>query len=84
MSDTTQLACCQLTPTDQLVVQLVRPADMPAVRRTTYPAVVRITWPSESTIVDPKQFPETAAGLTRLFAGASTALARLKAGRRVL
>ena len=37
-----------------------------------HPAVVRIVWPVQSTIVNPKHFPEVAAMLTRLFAEAAT------------
>jgi hypothetical protein len=45
MQDITQLAFCQLTDTDQVVVQLVRPP-MPTVERTLHPTVVRIIWPT--------------------------------------
>ena len=56
-------------------MQLVRPTDMPA--------VVHIVWPPQSTMVNPKYFPEVAAMLTRLFAEAATALAQIKARRRL-
>ena len=46
-------------------------------------AVVRIVWPPQSTIVNPKHFPEVAAMLTRLIAEAATTLAQIKARRRL-
>jgi hypothetical protein len=78
MNDITQLAFAQLTPTDQLVVQLLRLDDMPAGERTLKPAAVRILWPLRPTVVNTDQFPETAAVAARLFAGAATELAHLK------
>jgi hypothetical protein len=67
-----------------LVVQLIRAADMPAIARTVNPAVVRIVWPTQPTIVDPKQFPEMAAVVAKLFAGASVELSRIAAMRKGL
>jgi hypothetical protein len=47
------------------------------------PPAVRITWPAAPTIVNPKQFPDTAATVARLFAEAATTLASIKANRRL-
>jgi hypothetical protein len=44
-------------------------------------AVVPIVWPLQSTMVNPKYFPEVAAMLTRLFAEAATTLAQIKSRR---
>jgi hypothetical protein len=44
-------------------------------------AVVPIVWPLQSTMVNPKYFPEVAAMLTRLFAEAATTLAHIKSRR---
>jgi hypothetical protein len=76
VSDITQLAFCQLNQTDQLVVQLLRSEDMAA--------ACRILWPTQPTIVAADAFPETAAVLCKLFAGASVELSRIKAQRWTL
>ena len=83
MSDTTQLAFAQLTNADALVVQLIRPR-IPAVERVLHPTVVRIVWPTQPTVVDAQTFQETAGIVAKLFAGASTELARLRAMHRDL
>ena len=70
----TPLASAQINH-DHLKVELVEP--------DTMPAMVRIVWPDASTVVDPKRFPDTAAMIARLFAEAATALARIKANRRL-
>jgi hypothetical protein len=44
------------------------------------PATVSVTWPRESLSISPRRFPDVAATIARLFANASTELARLKAG----
>jgi hypothetical protein len=44
---------------------------------------VTITWPSTPLSISKRRFPDLAATLTRLFANASTELARLKAGDRL-
>jgi len=75
MSESTDLARGTINGADELSVQLIRPTDMPA--------VVRIVWPLQSTIVNPKHFPEVAAMLTRLLAEAATTLAQIKARRRL-
>ena len=84
MNDITDLARGTLNGADELAVQLIRSADMPAAEHTPKPAVVRIVWPPASTVVDPKRFPEVAAQPTRLFAESATTLAQLKARYRGL
>ena len=46
------------------------------------PAVVIITWPVKPTVCHPRRFPEIAAAIVRLFATASTELARINARKR--
>lgn len=77
MSHTTMLGETQLTqsPHNVVTIELVAPDDMPA--------TVKITWPLLPTVVDPRRFPDTAAVVARMFASASTELARIKAGRRL-
>jgi len=47
------------------------------------PAIVRIVWPPAPTVVSPRQFPEVAAMLTRLFAEAAVTLASIKASEQL-
>jgi hypothetical protein len=82
MNDITDLAHATINGADELAVQLIRPADMPAIERSTKPAVVRIVWPLQPTLVDPRRFPDTAAVIVRLFAEAATTLSQIKAWRR--
>ena len=84
MTDVTQLAHVHINGADELFVQLVRPIDMSAAVRTVNPPIVRIVWPLQPTILDPKQFPDVAAAIVRMFASASTELARMKARKRAL
>ena len=73
MSQVTELASSQINGADQLTVQLIRPnAD---------PAIVRIVWPAQPTVVTPQRFPGAAAAIVRMFAAASTELARIEARR---
>jgi hypothetical protein len=45
-------------------------------------ATVTITWPKNAISISPRSFPDIAAAIARLFANASTELARIKAGDR--
>ena len=75
MSKQTTLASSQITPSgDTITVELVAPDD--------FPAVVSITWPASPTILDPKLFGDTAAGIVRMFSAAHIELARIKAWMR--
>jgi hypothetical protein len=84
MSKITVLASCQLNGAESVTVQLLRTEDMPAVNRTITPGIVRVLWPPQPTIIDPKQFPDVAAGIVRMFATASTELAAIRARKRPL
>ncbi len=76
MSEATELARGQINGHDHLVIQLIKPADMPA--------IVRIAWPAQATVASPSQFPDTAAAMVaRLFAEAATTLAAVKARRKL-
>ena len=46
------------------------------------PAVVIVTWPLQPTMLHPRRFPDGAVAIVRLFATASTELARIKARKR--
>jgi hypothetical protein len=59
MTEVTPLASSQINH-DHLKVELVEP--------DTMPAMVRIVWPPQSTVVDPKRFPDVAAAVAQLFA----------------
>jgi hypothetical protein len=45
--------------------------------------MVRVVWPLQASLIDPKAFPDAAAVIARLFAEAATALASIKARRRL-
>ncbi len=75
MSKITPLADAQLTPSDTLKIELVE--------TDTTPAVVIVTWPAKPTVCHPRRFPEIAAVIVRLFATASTELARIKGRKRL-
>jgi hypothetical protein len=59
---------------DQLTVELVEPATMPA--------MVRIVWPPAPTVVESRRFPDVAAQIAQLFARAHVVLASLRAHGR--
>jgi hypothetical protein len=82
MSKITVLASCQLNGAESVTVQLLKTEDMPAVNRTISPGIVRVLLPDHPSIIDPKQFPDAAAVIVRMFAAASTELARIKARKR--
>jgi hypothetical protein len=71
MNEATELAHGRINGHDSITVQLIRPADMPA--------IVRIAWPLQATVISPREFSDIAAMVARLFAGASTELARIQA-----
>ena len=75
MSKLTTLASGQINATDAITVVLVEPEGMPS--------SVIIHWPAQSTVSIPHQFPEVAAAAMRVLAKASTALASIRAGRRL-
>jgi hypothetical protein len=59
---------------DTIVIELVEPADMPA--------VVRIVWPSAPTITTPAKLNEVAAKAMKILAYASTRYAQIRTQRR--
>jgi hypothetical protein len=69
----TELARGDITAADELFVELIKPADMPA--------MIRITWPPQPTVVQPARFADTASFIVRLFARANTELTRIRARR---
>jgi hypothetical protein len=73
VSKSTILAEGQITssPHNTITVELIELDDQ---------ARVMITWPKKTLSISPRRFPDLAASLTRLFANASTELARIKAG----
>jgi hypothetical protein len=75
MSQVTQLASGQITAVDVLTIELIEADETPA--------VVIVRWPVKPTVLHPRRFSDTAATIARLFAEASTALARIKASRRL-
>jgi hypothetical protein len=75
VSKVTPLASNQITATDTITVELIE-ADKT-------PAVVIVSWPVKPTVLHPRRFPDAAATIARLFAEAHTALAAIKAGRRL-
>ena len=73
MSKVTTLADGQITGAASILIELVEAEETPA--------AVIITWPAKPTVCHPRRFPEIAAAIVRLFATASTELARIK-GRK--
>ena len=73
MSKITPLGRAQINTSDQIVIELVTPDDLPA--------AVRIHWPDKPSVTGARNFPDTAAAVVNLFAEAATALARIKARR---
>lgn len=70
-SFTTPLASAPIGQHDRLTVELVEPDHLPA--------KVKITWPEHPSLIDPKDFPDTAATIAQQFARAHIVLAALKA-----
>jgi hypothetical protein len=75
MSQITELASGQITPSESITIELVEADETPA--------VVIVRWPVKTTILHPRRFPDTAAVIARLFAEAATALAAIKANRHL-
>ena len=75
MSKITLLGRAQITPTDEISVELVTPDDLPA--------AVRIVWPAKPTVTGARSFPETAAAIVRLFSEAATTLAAIRVRKKL-
>jgi hypothetical protein len=83
MPETTELGHIHLNSVDELIISLTRPTDIPNAQRTMQRGLIHIIWPPQATPVDPQRFPDVAAGVVRMFAGASTQLASIKALRKL-
>jgi hypothetical protein len=75
MSKTTTVGEAQVTqsPHDVVTVELIQPADMPA--------IVRVDWPPQPTLVNPQTFRDTAAAMVKLFSEAYVTLTHIRAGK---
>jgi hypothetical protein len=71
----TRLASGAINGADRLIVELVKPPDLPA--------FVRIVWPHKTTIAQPANYPAMAAAITKIIAESATGLAQIKAWRRL-
>ena len=74
MSKPTTLASGQLNKSDQLEVELHRPADLPA--------FILIKWPAAPSVASPDNFDNLVAAVYRVLADARTALSRMRGDRR--
>jgi hypothetical protein len=75
MSKITLLGRAQISTADEITIELVSPADLPA--------AVRIVWPAKPTVTGARTFSATAAAVVKLFAEAATTLAAIKVGRKL-
>ena len=75
MTQSTTLAQGLINGADTITIELIQPADMPA--------VVRVVWPTAPTITTPARYLEVASTAMRLLAEASTMLARIRASKRL-
>ena len=74
-SSSTTLAHGPINGADTLTIELIQPAD--------HPPVVRVVWPTAPTITTRARYNDVASAAMRLLAEASTALARIKASKRL-
>ena len=74
MPKPTTLAAGQLNKSDQLTVELHRPADLPA--------FILVVWPSAPSVASPDNFDNLVAAAFRILADARTTLTRLRGDRR--
>jgi len=75
VTQSTTLAQGLINGADTITIELIQPADMPA--------VVRVVWPTAPTITTPARYLEVASTAMRLLAEASTMLARIRASKRL-
>ena len=68
------LATGQINASDQLTVELHRPADLPA--------FILIKWPSAASVASPATFGNLVAAVYRVLADARTTLSRMRGDRR--
>ena len=74
MPKPTTLASGQLNASDQLEVELHRPADLPA--------FILIKWPAAASVASPDNFDRLVAAVYRVLADARTTLSRMRGDRR--
>ena len=74
MPKPTTLASGQLNPSDQLDVELHRPADLPA--------FILVRWPSAPSVTRPDDFADLVAAVYRILADARVNLSRMRGDRR--
>jgi hypothetical protein len=74
MPKSTTLATGQLTRSDQLEVELHRPADLPA--------FILVVWPSAPSVASPDNFDNLVAAVYRVLADARVTLSRMRGDRR--
>ena len=74
MPKPTTLASGQLNASDQLHVELHRPADLPA--------FILVKWPAAPSVASPDTFDNLVAAVYRVLADARTTLTRLRGDRR--
>jgi hypothetical protein len=70
----TTLASGQLNKSDQLEVELHRPADLPA--------FILVKWPAAPSVASPDNFSDLVAAVVRVLADARTTLSRMRGDRR--
>jgi hypothetical protein len=75
MSKLAELASGQLTNSDNLIVVLIQPDDMPE--------SVVVHWPARPTVCGLKEFPDLTAETVRTLSLASTRLTKLRLWRRL-
>ena len=74
MPKRTTVATGQLNKSDQLEIELHRPADLPA--------FILVKWPAAPTVASPDNFTDLVAALYRILADARTTLSRMRGDRR--
>ena len=74
MPKPTTLAAGQLNKSDQLEVELHRPADLPA--------FILVKWPAAPSVASPDNFADLVAAVYRVLADARTTLSRMRGDRR--
>jgi hypothetical protein len=72
----TQLAHGKITNHDELTITLITPTD-------GTPPLVRVHWPVRATTVAASHYPAAGAAIVRIIAESATALASLKARKRL-
>ena len=74
MPKPTTLASGQLNLSDQLEIELHRPADLPA--------FILVKWPAAASVARPDNFDNVVAAVYRIMADARTTLTRIRGDRR--